>query len=50
MRAPSDEGDAPGRPSRGDRVVRWGYWIVLTLLAVGAARTSWRLAERFGWI
>ena len=40
--------DAPSAP-RADRVIRWGYWLVLVLLAIGAGRTLWRLAERFGW-
>lgn len=36
--------------SRGDRFIRWGYWVVLVLLAVGAARTLYRLAIHFGWL
>jgi hypothetical protein len=47
---PRERDDVSRRSSRGDRVIRWGYWIVLALLAVGAARTLWRLAHRFGWM
>lgn len=39
----------PDRPPA-DRLIRWGYWIVLALLAVGAARTLFRLARGWGWI
>lgn len=34
---------------RGDRVLRWGYWIMLAVLAIGAGRTLYRLGQRFGW-
>ena len=37
-------------PRRGDALIRWGYWIVLVLLAIGAARTLLRLARMWGWI
>lgn len=33
----------------GDRVLRWGYWIMFVVLAIGAARTLYRLGQRFGW-
>lgn len=33
-----------------DRLIRWGYWLVFVLLAVGAARTMYRLARLWGWI
>lgn len=32
-----------------DRVIRWGYWVLLVVLAVGAGRTIFRLGQRFGW-
>lgn len=32
-----------------DRVIRWGYWILLVVLAIGAGRTLYRLGQRFGW-
>ena len=36
-------------PPRRDRLIRWGYWVVLAVLAVGAGRTLWRLARMWGW-
>lgn len=39
-------------PSRtpSDRLIRWGYWILLAVLAIGAGRTLLKLARGFGWI
>lgn len=41
-----------GNPQRdpADRFIKWAYWVVLTLLAVGAARTLLKLARGFGWL
>lgn len=38
------------KPDAGDDLIRWGYWIVLVLLAVGAARTLMRLFRMWGWL
>ncbi len=37
------------KPTLGDRFIRWGYWIIFVVLALGAARTLFRLASRWGW-
>lgn len=33
-----------------DRIIKWVYWILLVVLAIGAGRTLLRLARGFGWI
>lgn len=38
------------RPGTGDRLIRWGYWLVLVVLAIGAGRTLLRLARLWGWL
>jgi hypothetical protein len=33
-----------------ERWIRWGYWIVFALMAVGAGRSLLKLARMWGWI
>lgn len=34
---------------RTDRLIRWGYAVVLVLLAIGAGRILLRMARDAGW-
>ena len=37
-------------PGREARLLRWGYGLLLLILAVGAGRALLRLARTWGWL